>query len=373
MLGLVTDGARAAAGEATPAPPPQDRLGRPLRSLRLSVTDRCNLRCRYCMPETNYAWLPRGELLDFDELSRLIDRFCDLGVSRVRVTGGEPLLRRGLTTLIEGIANKPAVQDLALTTNGLLLRKQATALRRAGVARLTVSLDTLRPERFAELTRRDALAEVLAGIRVASRAGFGCHPSHGDQASAPPASLKIDTVVMRGINDDELCPLLDFASEVNAELRFIEYMDVGGATRWSADAVVDRAAILTVIEKQLGKPIALPGRGASPAERFALPDGRSFGIVASMTEPFCGACNRSRLTSDGIWYQCLYAHSGIDLKTPLRGGASDDELTALLDHIWRRRGDRGAEERATMADRDTLVPAAALRGNPHLEMHTRGG
>ncbi|RKY15206.1 MAG: GTP 3',8-cyclase MoaA, partial [Planctomycetota bacterium] len=337
---VVDQGTSAPGGETAPGPP-QDRLGRPLRSLRLSVTDRCNLRCRYCMPETDYQWLPRGELLDFDELSRLIDRFCKVGVSRVRVTGGEPLLRRGLSKLIERIAAKPAIRDLALTTNGLLLRQQATALRDAGVARLTVSLDTLRPKRFEALTRRDALAEVLAGIRAANRAGFACESG----PTAPGlARLKIDTVVMQGINEDELCPLLDFAAEVSAELRFIEYMDVGGATRWSADGMVTRAAILAAIEQQLGTPTPLPGRGAAPAERFALPDGRTFGVVASMTEPFCQACDRSRLTSDGFWYQCLYAQSGIDLKTPLRGGASNRELAALIDHCWRERSDRGAEE-----------------------------
>jgi len=325
------------------------------------------------MPETDYEWLPRAELLDFDELSRLIDRFCDVGVKRVRITGGEPLLRRDLTALLGLIAAKPAVEDLALTTNGLLLGKLAAPLRDAGVQRLTVSLDTLDRSRFAGLTRRDALEQVLTGIRAARAVGFRCTAETPTEETHRPAGLKIDTVIMKAVNDDELCALLDFAAEMDAELRFIEYMDVGGATRWSPDAVVTREAMLAAIEERLGTPTRLPGRGASPAERFALPDGRVFGIVASMTEPFCQGCNRSRLTADGIWYQCLYAQAGMDLKRPLRAGATDDELAALLAQGWSQRTERGAEHRAELSDRDTLVPAAALRGNPHLEMHTRGG
>src|SRR3954463_14808346 len=203
--------------------PVHDRLGRPLRSLRISVTDRCNLRCQYCMPEPDYAWLPRESILDFEEIAVLVDAFRSLGGDRVRIPGGEPLLRRNLPRLIELIAARPAVRDLALTTNGVLLADQASTLRSAGLHRITVSLDTLRRDRFQAIARFDELDAVLAGIDAASRAGFD--------------SLKIDTVVIRGKNDDELPALLQFARGVNAELRFIEYMDVGGANHWSIDAV----------------------------------------------------------------------------------------------------------------------------------------
>src|SRR3954471_17221056 len=206
-----------------------DRFGRPLRSLRISVTDRCNLRCQYCMPETDYAWLPRESVLSFEEIGLLADVFADLGADRVRLTGGEPLLRRDLTSLIETLAAKPAIQDLALTTNGVLLARHAATLRRAGLQRITISLDTLHPERFEALTRFDEHAAVLAGI---------------DAAVAEFGQVKLDTVVIRGVNDDELVPLLEFSRSRHAEVRFIEYMDVGGATHWSPDAVVSRRQML---------------------------------------------------------------------------------------------------------------------------------
>jgi len=327
------------------------------------------------MPEVDYQWLPRAELLDFDELGLLVDRFCALGVTRLRLTGGEPLLRRHLPRLIALLASKPALCDVALTTNGLLLADHAAALREAGLHRLTVSLDTLRPERFRRLTRRDALSDALAGIAAAADAGFASRPAGAppDLSGAGPARLKLDTVLMRGFNDDEITPLLAFAADSGSELRFIEYMDVGGATRWSADRVVDRAEILQTIARALGPPEPLTGRGAAPAERFRLPSGQVFGVVASTTAPFCQRCNRSRLTADGHWYHCLYAERGVDLKAPLRGGADAAQLEALLTQHWRARDDRGAERRAAMDERRALLPAAALRGKPHLEMHTRGG
>jgi cyclic pyranopterin phosphate synthase len=346
--------------------PVSDALGRPLSSLRSSVTDRCNLRCSYCMPEKSYTWLDKRELLDFEELARLVDAFIAAGVRRLRLTGGEPLLRRDLPTLVGMLADKP-LEDVALTTNGLLLRDQAAALARAGLGRLTVSLDTLRPERFAALTRRDELLAVLAGIDAALDAGFG-----GSDASGS-ARLKLDSVVLRGVNDDEIVELLAFAARIGAELRFIEYMDVGGATRWSPAAVVGRGQILETIERALGAAAPLPGRGAAPAERFRLADGRTFGIIASTTAPFCRACDRSRITADGMWFHCLYATAGVDLKAPLRAGASDRELAEMLAAGWRARRDRGAEERAALPQRGSFVPLSVLRHRPHLEMHTRGG
>lgn len=336
-----------------------DRFSRPLRSLRVSVTDRCNLRCQYCMPEPDYAWLPRENLLTFEEIGALLDVFTGLGVDRVRITGGEPLLRRNLPDLIERLASRPAVRDLALTTNGVLLRAQARALRSAGLHRITVSLDTLRHDRFRALARFDELDAVLAGIEAAASVGFD--------------ALKIDTVVIRGANDDELSDLIQFGKRVGAEVRFIEYMDVGGATLWSPDVVVSRREILAQLETMYGSIEAIGERSSAPAERFRLADGTTFGIIASTTEPFCAACDRSRLTADGLWLLCLYAHGGLDLRHPLREGATAAELKDLISAVWKMRADRGAEERVTNGPRLPLIPVAALKRDAHLEMHTRGG
>ena len=346
-------------------PPLADTLGRPLRSLRVSVTDRCNLRCQYCMPEEEYVWLPRQDLLSFEEIRRLAGVFTDLGVDKVRLTGGEPLLRRDLPELVRALATTPGVRDLAMTTNGVLLEAQADALRRAGLHRITVSLDTLRRDRFRQLTRRDTHGDVLRGVRAVAAAGF------------PPP--KLDTVVMRGVNDDEIVALLDFARGIGAELRYIEYMDVGGATLWTLERVVTRAEILATLKAHYGpiEPLAPSAEdGSAPAERFRLADGTVFGIVASTTAPFCRSCDRSRLTADGTWFLCLYAQTGVDLRTPLRAGASDAELSARITQGWTRRRDRGAEERRDLEGRGLrgpLVQIATLRRDPHLEMHTRGG
>ena len=337
-----------------------DLLGRPLRNLRLSVTDRCNLRCEYCMPEDDYVWLPREDVLHFEETSALVDVFLSLGVDKVRLTGGEPLLRRDLPELVRMIAAKPGLKDLALTTNGVLLAAQAEALKAAGLERITVSLDTLHPERFLKLTRFNQLEAVHAGIASAHRV-FG--------------RLKIDTVVIRGVNDDELVPLIEYGRAVNGEVRFIEYMDVGGASRWSDDRVVSRREMLETLARRYGviAPIDEPGSTA-PAERFALEDGTTFGIIASTTDPFCRTCDRSRLTADGMWYLCLYATRGLDLRAPLRGGATADEIKALVARGWSARDNRGAEERLALGDRRAFVPVQdLLKRDPHIEMHTRGG
>jgi cyclic pyranopterin phosphate synthase len=340
--------------------PTRDTFGRLLRNLRISVTDRCNLRCQYCMPEEDYVWLPREEILHFEEISALVDVFLELGVDKVRLTGGEPLLRRDLPALVRPLAAKPEIRDLALTTNGFLLADQARSLRDAGLHRVTVSLDTLKPERFRALTRRSGLPQVLEGIAAAPAAGF--------------RDTKLDTVVMRGVNDDELTDLVDFARSVPAEIRFIEYMDVGGATQWSVDKVVSRADILQRLGRRYGAVEALPEPGSTaPAERFRLADGTVFGIIASTTAPFCASCDRSRLTADGLWYMCLYASHGLDLRGPLRRGASRQELAGLITSAWQRRTDRGAEDRLAARDRGPLVQIARLKQDPHLEMHTRGG
>jgi cyclic pyranopterin phosphate synthase len=338
----------------------KDLLGRPLRNLRLSVTDRCNLRCQYCMPEDDYVWLPRQDVLHFEEISTLVDVFLSLGVDKIRLTGGEPLLRRDLASLVAMIASKPGVNDLALTTNGILLSDQIDAIAAAGLGRITVSLDTLQRDRFIALTRFDQLEAVHRGIASAQRV-FG--------------RLKIDTVVIRGVNDDEIASLVEYGRTVNAEVRFIEYMDVGGASRWSPERVFSRREMLDALTRRYGAITPVDAAGSSaPAERYAFADGTTFGIIASTTDPFCRTCDRSRLTADGMWYLCLYATHGLDLRAPLRGGASRDGLREIIAAGWRGRADRGAEERVALGERRAFVPVQdLLRKDPHLEMHTRGG
>src|SRR2546427_5947404 len=336
-----------------------DVYQRPLGSLGISGADGCNRRGGYCMPEEDYVWLPREQILDFEEISTLADVFMDLGVDKIRLTGGEPLLRRGLPELTRLLAGKPKLHDLALTTNGVLLAEQAPALHAAGLHRVTVSLDTLRPERFTALTRRANHGQVLEGIAALAPAGF--------------TGTKLDTVVMRQINDDELVELIEYGRTVPAEVRFIEYMDVGGATRWTMDKVVSRAEMLEALGRRYGRIEPVVEESTAPADRYALADGTVFGIISSTTEPFCASCDRSRLTADGMWYLCLYAQHGIDLREPLRRGAAADELKTLIDGAWGRRADRGAEQRLRLRDRTPLVQIGRLREDPHLEMHTRGG
>jgi cyclic pyranopterin phosphate synthase len=339
--------------------PTLDTIGRPLRNLRLSVTDRCNLRCAYCMPEREYVWLPRESILRFEEIGRLVEVFADLGVDRIRLTGGEPLVRQDLPELVRLLALNGRLRDLAMTTNGVLLREHARALRNAGLRRLTVSLDTLRRDRFERLARIDAFERVREGIEAAVEAGF--------------SPLKIDTVVIRGVNDDEIVPLLEQARRWGAEIRFIEYMDVGGATNWSREQVMTRVDILAALARRFGPVTPVVEETSAPAERFRLSEGTTFGIIASTTAPFCRSCDRSRLTADGLWFLCLYATRGLDLRGPLRAGASASDLREILTAAWRQRTDRGAEERLAMRERAPLMAVAELKKDPHLEMHTRGG
>ena len=330
-----------------------------MRNLRVSVTDRCNIRCRYCMPNEEYSWLPREELLSFEEIAGLVEIFTSLGVDRVRLTGGEPLLRRDLSRLVGMLAANPKLRDIALTTNGTRLAEEAEELWRAGLHRVTVSLDTLNPERFHALTRRDAHGQVIAGIDAAQRAGF--------------RGTKIDAVVIRGFNDDELAALIEFGRAHEAEVRFIEYMDVGGATEWTRAQVMCRTEMLEILGKRYGRIEPLRENSSAPAERFRLPDGTVFGIIASTTEPFCRCCDRSRLTADGMWFLCLYANAGTDVRRLLRGSASRDEITAEISRIWSARAERGAEDRLAQPERGALVSIQELKQDPHLEMHTRGG
>lgn len=347
--------------------PLRDRLGRPLESLRLSVTDRCNLRCLYCMPEEDYVWLPRQQVLSFEELVRLAGIFTDLGVTRLRLTGGEPLLRQNVDRLVAMLARNSRIADLALTTNGLLFSDQAEALKRAGLGRVTISLDTLQRERFRQMTRRDEHHRVLDAFEAAQRAGF--------------TGTKLDAVIMRGENDDELADLIEFGKRNGVEVRFIEYMDVLGATKWSMPKVVSRDEMLTRLEQCYGKITPVAVASSAPASRFVLPDGTVFGVIASTTSPFCRTCDRSRITADGLWYRCLYATNGTDLRKLLRGGtalnasaaATNDAIADVIAQAWRGREDRGAEQRASRNHREAFVGLEELRRDPHLEMHTRGG
>ena len=337
---------------------PTDTFGRPLRNLRISVTDRCNMRCRYCMPEAEYVWLPRESILTFEEISRLAGIFAGLGVRKIRLTGGEPLLRHDLASLVGLIDRHEGIQDIALTTNGILLARSAAALRAAGLRRVTVSLDTLRPERMVAFARSARHAEVLQGI-AAAKAEF--------------ESVKLNAVLIRGYNDDELLDLLEFARGKGVEIRFIEYMDVGGATQWDMGKVVSQREILETVARRHGPVTPVREHDWAPAERFRLEDGTVFGVIASTTEPFCRTCDRARLTADGTFLLCLYGEHGLDLRELLRLGASDAEIAGRITGTWSARTDRGAEERAALADRGVLHQIDSLRADPRREMHTRGG
>jgi cyclic pyranopterin phosphate synthase len=337
----------------------QDLLQRPMGSLRLSVTDRCNLRCGYCMPEASYTWLPRQDILTFEELTRLARIFSHLGVKRLRLTGGEPLLRQSLHELITMLKDIGGIADLAMTTNGLLLARQADALKDAGLNRLTVSLDSLEADRFSRLTRGGNLSHAIEGIQAVGRLGF--------------KGTKINMVVMAGVNDNELVPMLRFGQEEGIEIRFIEYMDVGGATDWTMNDVVSRDAMLASITSQLGPIEVLDEGGRAPARRYRTAEGQVFGIIASTTAPFCGDCDRSRITADGRWLTCLYDPTGLDMRTHLRSADDDETIHGVIKTHWQARRDQGAVERLNHAQRGQWVSVEALRQNPHLEMHTRGG
>ncbi len=291
-----------------------DGFGRVHTDLRLSLTDRCNLRCTYCMPAEGLDWLPQPGLLTDDELVRLVGVFASLGVRTVRLTGGEPLLRKGLPGLISRLSELDL--ELSLTTNGVGLARQAQALRDAGLTRVNVSLDTLRPERFAELTLRDRHADVLAGLAAAKAAGL--------------EPVKVNTVLMRGINDDEAPELLAWALEHGYALRFIEQMPLDPQHGWDRGTMVDAGEILELLRRDhVLTPVEQ--RGSAPAEQFCVDGGpATVGVVGSVTRPFCAACDRLRLTADGQVRNCLFARDESDLRTPLRDGASDDELAERL-------------------------------------------
>jgi cyclic pyranopterin phosphate synthase len=291
-----------------------DTFGRVHTNLRVSVTDRCNLRCTYCMPE-EATFLDRGEILTFEEITRFVRIAADLGVTKVRLTGGEPLMRRRLPNLVAMIAATPGIDDLGLTTNGLLLAESAAALRDAGLHRVTISLDTLDPLTFRRLTRRDGLDRVLEGIDAATAAGF---------------RPKLNAVVVRGVNDAEVVPLALFARGRRLTLRFIEYMPIG-AEPWERDKCVPAHEILDEVETHVGPLNPLPDHDPrAPATEFAYDDGTRVGVIASVSRPFCPRCNRLRLTADGKVRNCLFALDEVDVKALLRGGGADADIAAAV-------------------------------------------
>ena len=297
-----------------------DSYGRVHRDLRVSLTDRCNLRCTYCMPAEGVPWTPTPELLTTDELLRIVDVAVGAGITEVRLTGGEPLLRPDIVDVVRGIAAMTTGEgepvEVSMTTNALRLPRLAGPLRDAGLTRVNISLDTLRPDRFLQMARRDRFADTLTGIQAADDAGF--------------QPLKLNTVLLRGINDDEAVDLLRWAVERGYELRFIEQMPLDGGHVWQRSEMITGAEILATLREEF-ELTEVPGRGAAPAERFLVNGGpATVGVIASVTMPFCGACDRLRLTSDGQLRACLFARGETDLRTPLRDGSSEEEITALI-------------------------------------------
>jgi GTP 3',8-cyclase len=315
----------------------QDTLGRPVRDLRISVTDRCNFRCVYCMPKEvygrGYRFLERRELLTFEELERVAKAFAELGVEKVRLTGGEPLLRRELERLVAMLAAIPGL-DLTLTTNGSLLPQKARTLADAGLRRVTVSLDSLDDEVFNAMNDVNVPVErVLAGIEAAAAAGL--------------APLKVNMVVKRGVNEESILPMARYFRDSGHILRFIEYMDVGHTNGWRLDDVVAAEEIVATIHDELPLEPLEANYPGEVARRYRYADGSGeIGVIASVTQPFCGACTRARLSAEGRLYTCLFATEGHDLRALLRGGATDDELAALIARVWRARSDRYSELRS---------------------------
>jgi GTP 3',8-cyclase len=320
-----------------PGSGPRDRRGRPLRDLRISVMDRCNFRCPYCMPRETfherYRFLGSHERLSFDEIVRLARLFVRLGVRKLRLTGGEPLLRPNLTDLIGDLTAIDGVEDIALTTNGVLLGKYAFELRAAGLQRITVSLDSLDPQVFGRMSGGfGGVEDVLTGIELARRAGL--------------EPIKINAVVQRGVNDHTVLDLVRHFRGTGAIVRFIEYMDVGNRNDWRPELVVPSRELLERIGERW--PLAPLGREyrGEVAERYAFADGAGeVGFISSVTQPFCGDCSRARLSSDGVLYTCLFATRGTSLRDALRGGASDDQLLEMLRHVWLERADNYSEKR----------------------------
>ena len=333
---------------------PTDTRGRPLHDLRISVTDRCNFRCTYCMPKEvfgrDYAFMPQSELLSFEELERVTRAFVGLGVSKVRLTGGEPLMRRELETLVSTLAGIPGVEDLALTTNGSFPVGRVQSLKDAGLSRMTVSLDALDDKTFMQLNDVDFPAStVLEWIDASAAAGF--------------APIKVNMVVKRGVNEHSILPMARAFREKGHIVRFIEYMDVGHSNGWRLADVVTARQIRDLIHAELPLEPLQPNYHGEVAERYRYADGSGeIGIIASVSQPFCGACSRARLSADGKMFTCLFAFQGTDLRSLLRAGASDEDLSAAIAAVWKKRTDRYSELRSSNTE-----------GLPKVEMSYIGG
>ncbi len=314
----------------------QDRLGRELRELRVSVTDRCNFRCFFCMPsDREISFLRREDLLSYEEIEQLVRALVGIGVRKVRVTGGEPLLRAHIENLIAMLS--PLVEDIALTTNGYLLPEKAEDLRSAGLGRITVSLTTLKPERLPAISGRDVLLEsVLEGIRTAVAVGF--------------KPVKVNTVVVRGVNDDEILDIAEFCRENDLVLRFIEYMDAGTLNDWRMDRVVSAEEIISRLRERYQLEEMGKTSESETAIRFRYRDtGQEVGVIASVTRPFCRGCNRLRLSADGRLFPCLFSDRGVDVKSLLRGGMKGTDLVSVVESFWKDREDRYSELRKEQA------------------------
>jgi cyclic pyranopterin phosphate synthase len=334
----------------------RDTLGRVLRDLRISVIDRCNYRCPYCMPADiygeNYEWLPRKHWLTPGEIKRVAGLFTQLGVTKLRITGGEPLLRKDIVEIVEGLSSVPGIEDIALTTNGTLLEERAAQLKAAGLERITISLDSMDESVFSAMSgQRGELASVLTGIDAAREAGL--------------APIKINVVVQRGKNDHTVLDLLEQFRGTGAIVRFIEYMDVGTLNGWRLEEVVTSKQLVELIsERWPVEPLERNYRG-EVAQRYAFADGQGeIGFISSVSEPFCGDCHRGRLSADGTIYTCLFATNGTPLRDVLRSGASDADIVGLLQNVWRHRGDRYSELRGK---------ATKLTRNSKVEMYRMGG
>ncbi len=335
----------------------KDKLGRPVRDLRISVTDRCNFRCPYCMPAEiygeRYQFLERSELLDFEEIARLAGIFAQLGVNKLRLTGGEPLVRNGLDSLVALLSDIEGIDDLTLTTNGYLLAQQAQALKDAGLQRITVSLDSLDEEVFKEMNGRNYGTErVLEGIEAAEKAGL--------------SPIKINAVVQKGVNDHTVVDLARQFKGTGHIVRFIEYMDVGNLNGWKMDHVTPASEIVSMIDAEMPLEPVEANYVGEVANRYRYVDGSGeIGVIASVTQPFCGDCTRARLSTDGKLFTCLFASQGTDLRDPIRSGSSDDQLRDLIAGVWRLREDRYSELRTEFNARE-----AAPR---KIEMYQIGG
>jgi len=332
-------------------------MGRPLKDLRISVTDRCNFRCTYCMPAEifgeSYKFLPKDEILSFEEIARLARIFVEFGVNKLRITGGEPLLRTDLHILIAMLTGMPGLEDLTLTTNAYLLPQQAQQLKDAGLQRITISLDTLDDEVFKEMNGRGiSIDRVLQGIDAAAAVGL--------------APIKINAVVQKGVNDHTVVDLARYFKNSGHIVRFIEYMDVGNRNGWKWDQVVPAAEIIQRIDAEMPLEPVDSNYPGEVANRYRYRDGQGeIGVISSVSQPFCANCTRSRLSTDGKLYTCLFASTGVSLRDEMRAGASDDDLRNLITRIWTRRTDRYSEERTELASLQN-VPAK-------VEMYQIGG